>query len=432
MRISGKRELDFLKKIGFVRTAGSKEEFTAATMIQKEIEAIGLPAVIEPFEIKDATIIEAAFTVLEPYEKSYTVTAYKCCKNTPKEGAVYDFLYVEDLHEVNLANARDKFVLFNGRNSMENYKKLIKANVAGFITMDGSLLDKKSETDLSNCKIRENLATQGLLTGLNIRICDAFELISRKASKVKVLVTNKDVTLTSHNVCTELKGTTYPDEVISIGGHYDSVEFSTGVYDNGAGSVINLELLRYFKENPPKRTLRFMWYGSEEIGLEGSKHYVKAHEDQLSQHVLMINVDVAGPVIGSEVAYVTAEESLAHYTDFFMKTNGYPVNVKQDIYSSDNMPYANLSIPAISFCRFAPNGGAFIHSRNDVMKYLSSESLAATTEYILKFTETMANAVAFPVPRTMPANMVEKIDKYLFKKELEEAEKAKETKDTKK
>ena len=43
-----------------------------------------------------------------------------------------------------------------------------------------------------------------------------------------------------------------------------------GVYDNGAGSVINMEVLRYFKESRPKRTLDLMWYGSEEIGLEGA------------------------------------------------------------------------------------------------------------------------------------------------------------------
>ena len=66
---------------------------------------------------------------------------------------------------------------------------------------------------------------------------------------------------------------------MSFGAHYDSVDFSKGVYDNGAGSVINMEILRYFKENPPKRTLKFMWYGSEEIGLEGSWAYVKAHKE---------------------------------------------------------------------------------------------------------------------------------------------------------
>ena len=73
----------------------------------------------------------------------------------------------------------------------------------------------------------------------------------------------------------------------SFGGHYDSVYFSSGVHDNLSGSVIVLELLRYFAAHPPRRTLRFCWFGSEEQGLLGSKAYVKAHADELKDCVAM-------------------------------------------------------------------------------------------------------------------------------------------------
>ena len=90
----------------------------------------------------------------------------------------------------------------------------------------------------------------------------------------------------------EIKGTEHPEQIISFGAHYDSVEFSKGVYDNGAGSVINMEAARWFAQHPPKRTVKFCWYGSEEIGLEGSKAFVRDHKDELKDHVFMINVDV--------------------------------------------------------------------------------------------------------------------------------------------
>ncbi len=61
------------------------------------------------------------------------------------------------------------------------------------------------------------------------------------------------------------------------------VRYSTGVYDNGAGSVINLEAYRYFLENKPNRNLIFIWCGSEERGLLGSKAYVKKHEEELKK-----------------------------------------------------------------------------------------------------------------------------------------------------
>lgn len=427
MRISGKREYDFLKKIGFVRMAGTAEELQAANMIADEVKAIGFEPQLESFEIEDAKEPTATLTVLAPYKKTYTVTGYKCLQSTPDNGWEGELIYVEDALDVNLAYAKGKFVLVNGRSvNLETYQRLLKAEVAGFITMGGTVIDKESETDLAVMKSRKIFTEQGLTTGIHIRIKDGMELVKKHASRIHVTMHNENEVRTSQNVCVTVPGTDFSKEVISLGAHYDSVRFSTGVYDNGAGSVILLELLRYFKENPPKRTLQFNWYGSEEIGLEGSKHYVKDHEKELENHVLMINVDVAGPYLGKEIAFVTAEESLQHFTDYFMKTRGYAVKVEQDIYSSDNMPFADKKVPAISFCRFAPQGGAFIHDRHDTMFTMSAEALAHTTEYVLEFTKTMANAIAFPVPKTMPDNMVEKIDKYLYKKEFKELEEKKE------
>ena len=422
MRLSGTREFELLKKIGFVRMAGTKEELQAAEILREEIKAIGFESELEPFEIEDA-VVTAEFEVLEPYSKKYKVTGYKCCESTPEEGMICDFVYAEDMLDVNLADVRGKFVLVNGIVRMEQYRKLIKAGVAGFMTMNGSLLDKESETDLATRKIRAVLASCGLTKALNIRIADAFDMIKRGASKVKVTIKNKNEKRTSHNIYVTVPGTQKPEEVISFGAHYDSVEFSTGVYDNGAGSVILMEILRYFKENPPKRTVKFHWYGSEEIGLEGSKHFVKEHKDELKNHKLMINVDVAGPVIGAEIAMVTADISLMHYVDYFMKTKGYAVKVKHDIYSSDCIPFADNKVPAISFARFAPHGGAFIHERNDVIRYLSPDKLLGTTKYILEFACEVINSAAFPVPAEIPQEIVEKVDKYLYKKELEENQK---------
>ncbi len=234
---------------------------------------------------------------------------------------------------------------------------------------------------------------------------------------------NTTVEKTSHNVIAAVKGTEKPEEIVSFGAHYDSVPFSKGVFDNGAGSVINMEVLRYFRENPPKRTVKFMWYGSEEIGLEGSWAYVKAHKEELKDHVLMINVDVGGPVLGAEHATATSEEKLVSYLDYFMKMGGYPVQVKQGIYSSDSIPFADSGVPAVNFSRDGAPGAAYIHNRYDTLAFLSAEGLEKTTCHVLAFGAAMANAQVFPVEKTIPQNMVEEVEKYLYKKELAEAAK---------
>ena len=93
MQMNGERELELLKKIGFTRVAGSEEKYRAAEILKAECEAIGVPAVIEPFEIEDAVIKTAKLEILEPFCQEYAVTGYKCAENTPAEGCL---LYTSD------------------------------------------------------------------------------------------------------------------------------------------------------------------------------------------------------------------------------------------------------------------------------------------------------------------------------------------------
>ena len=73
----------------------------------------------------------------------------------------------------------------------------------------------------------------------------------------------------------ELRGSTKPKEITVVGGHYDSVPGVGGASDNAGGTAMTVELARVFKERGSKRTLRFVAWGSEEMGLYGSNHYAK-------------------------------------------------------------------------------------------------------------------------------------------------------------
>jgi carboxypeptidase Q len=83
----------------------------------------------------------------------------------------------------------------------------------------------------------------------------------------------------SFNVIGEIPGTTKPDEVVMVGGHFDSWHYGTGATDNGAGSAAALEAVRLLKSLNLKmdRTVRVALWGGEEEGLLGSQAYVKAH-----------------------------------------------------------------------------------------------------------------------------------------------------------
>jgi Zn-dependent M28 family amino/carboxypeptidase len=187
------------------------------------------------------------------------------------------------------------------------------------------------------------------------------------------------------------------------------------MFDNASGTVTNLELLRYLKKYQPKRTIRFIFTGSEERGLLGSKAYVEAHKSELESIRLCINVDMTGPVLGYDSALVMAEQAVCHAMDFYKKEIGFAMEVKQDIYSSDAIPFADNGIPGINFFRRAAADSTKIHCRYDIISTVTAKSLARTADFILNFTRKLDTAVYFPVERTVPTEIVEKVDKYLRK-----------------
>src|SRR5438445_13507251 len=88
-----------------------------------------------------------------------------------------------------------------------------------------------------------------------------------------------DADLNGFNVVGELPGTDKADEVVMIGGHFDSWHTGTGATDNAAGSAVMMEAMRLLKVSGVKlrRTVRIGLWGGEEEGLLGSKEYIKAH-----------------------------------------------------------------------------------------------------------------------------------------------------------
>jgi carboxypeptidase Q len=81
------------------------------------------------------------------------------------------------------------------------------------------------------------------------------------------------------NVVGEIPGTTKPEEVVMVGGHFDSWQGGTGATDNGTGSAVAMEAIRILAtlKKPMARTVRVALWGGEEEGLYGSLGYVQKH-----------------------------------------------------------------------------------------------------------------------------------------------------------
>jgi carboxypeptidase Q len=85
--------------------------------------------------------------------------------------------------------------------------------------------------------------------------------------------------LMGFNVVGEIPGTTKADEVVMVGGHFDSWQGGTGATDNGTGSSVAMEAVRILAtlHKPMARTVRVALWGGEEEGLYGSLAYVQQH-----------------------------------------------------------------------------------------------------------------------------------------------------------
>ena len=85
------------------------------------------------------------------------------------------------------------------------------------------------------------------------------------------------------NVIADLPGSEWPDEYVILGGHLDSSPQGDGALDNGAGVCAIMEAARLLVEAgvQPRRTIRVVLFGGEEVGLIGSKGYVESHPDLL-------------------------------------------------------------------------------------------------------------------------------------------------------
>lgn len=412
----GKRAYKILKEISYERLGGTNEELKALEVIKREVENEGVKCEIENFEVNSYNIESAEFTVIEPKIQNYKVNGFGMCGSTPQEGIDAEFIYLESTKYIELLDLKGKAILLTSPLGYQLYEDLVKAEVACIVVSSGSIYDDLKETDLEEKTLRERHYKHGKIPCFTMRMIDCEKLILSNPKKVNFKLVQTETISTSHNLVATIFGSEKPEEIVCFTAHYDSVRFSTGAYDNGTGSVTILELLRYFNKHQPKRTLKFIWCGSEEMGLLGSHTYVNQHKDELEKYKLCLNVDMTGVPLGRDIAVCTSEMSLVNYIDYYAKNVGYIIDASQGVYSSDSTPFAYNNVPAVSFARISPRGGAEIHSRKDVIKLISPIYLEKTILFMTDIAENLINSVYFPVPKTMPQNMKDELDKYLGNK----------------
>ena len=100
----------------------------------------------------------------------------------------------------------------------------------------------------------------------------------------------------SYNVVGEIKGSEFPDEIITVGGHLDSWDLAEGAHDDGTGVMQSVEVLRIIKALglKPKRTIRAVAFMNEENGGRGGKAYFEEAQRSNKKFVAAFESDGGG------------------------------------------------------------------------------------------------------------------------------------------
>lgn len=394
------------EETAYIRTGGSKEELACANYLKDKCAEMGLKAELEPFEVDMA---EMEQEVLLVDGKEIPCKGYLCSGSGEIEAPVY---YMPNTDKFSLAECKGKIVLLDGRLGYWLYQDMIANGAAGFINYSGNA--NYADEEIDQKELRSYVSKGNKILGVNINAKQAIEIVKSEAETAKIILKQKEYKGTSHNVVLDLPGET--EDTIVLTAHYDSTSLSKGAYDNMSGSIGLLAIAEKFAKEPHHYSMRFIWCGSEERGLLGSKAYVAAHEEELKKMVLNINLDMIGCIMGKFIARCTSEEKLVHYIEYMGMEEGFGMDAAQDVYSSDSTPFADKGVPAVSFARIAPGNTATIHNSYDTQKVMKAEHMEKDIAFISKFTERMANAKCCPVGREIPEKMKEKLDIYQLRK----------------
>lgn len=350
------------------RWAGSPSEHAAGEYIQSKLIAYGLQNVrLEPVQFGAWERGEAVLRMTQPVEKTFSCVALPYCPAGEIEAELIDVGDGEEEDFARLGDAvRGKIAISAAETNpvgrptgklSHRTDKLARAVAAGaigfvFVNQNPGLLHITGGIGAAGGK---PAAIIGI--GVSWETGSAILRLAKKpgqqgeGARLHIRTGGRFFENTSYNVVGEIVGSTNPDELVLTGAHYDGHDISQGALDDGAGTVVCMEAARVLAALPREaigRTIRFILFCGEEVGLFGSWAYTAAHADESARTRFMLNLDTAGRGRGgSESLQLTGAPDLIPY--FQAHALGakyhYPVNHRFQSHS-DHFPYALRGIPS--------------------------------------------------------------------------------------
>ncbi|PEN12500.1 M28 family metallopeptidase [Bacillus pseudomycoides] len=183
------------------------------------------------------------------------------------------------------------------------------------------------------------------------------EELAKKGSTILSLKARHESNLQSLNVIAKKKPkkSTGNEKAVIVSSHYDSVAGAPGANDNASGTGLVLELASAFQNVETDKEIRFIAFGSEEMGLLGSEHYVDNLSQKERDRILgVFNADMVATNYdkAKNLYAMTPDGSTNLVTDAALNAGKQLNNdlvLQGKFGSSDHVPFAYAGIPAALF-----------------------------------------------------------------------------------
>lgn len=352
------------------RFCGSPSEHQGAEFLLSKMRDYGLHnAHLEEFPVYTWERGACELTVLDPLPRAYDVISMPYCGSCDITGELIDAGEGERVDYERLGDAvRGKVVLTDAETNTgpgqrashraEKFRFAIEAGAIaciftnrnpGLLPISGALY---ARTPGGPNDADHEAPAPGV--GVSFETGQALRrILDRGATTVQLRARNQTRLSRSYNVIGDVPGSAgTANEVVLFGGHYDGHDVAQGAADDGAGTLVGLEIGRALAPygGRLKRTLRIICFGSEETGLLGSwQHADTYYAEGVNERLrFVMNLDGAGRGMGgSESIAVTGDKTLMPYFEEFAREHHYSFEVASRVSPhSDHFPFFLKGIPS--------------------------------------------------------------------------------------
>ncbi|MBE0645700.1 MAG: M28 family peptidase [Bacteroidetes bacterium] len=231
--------------------------------------------------------------------------------------------------------------------------------------------------------------------------------------------------ITANSYCTKVESAnvvcTLPgksDDKIVIGAHFDSWDVGQGSVDNGIGTALLFDVARILSALSPanERTIEFVWFNGEEMGLWGSRRYVEMHAND--RITAMVNMDMTGSPRG--FGAMGNDHFLPLLNELIDEFRGYDMSrgVINSIWTnSDHQPFMLAGIPTITpLGHLDKETVETYHDFGDTFDLVNKKYLSEAAGVVSVLAYELANRTSIPTLHRTPTETME----YLRKGNLEE------------